>query len=156
VARVGAEQRLAELGIELPPVQPPVASFVLTKRHGDLLFVSGHGPIGMGVAGKVDADVSLDEAREAARLTGLLLLATLRDELGSLDRVRSIVKLLGMVNCSPGFTDIPAVINGCSDLFVEVFGEEIGRHTRSAVGMAQLPFGIPVEVEMIAAVDGPA
>jgi enamine deaminase RidA (YjgF/YER057c/UK114 family) len=153
VAGVGAEQRLAELGIELPPVQPPVASFVLTKRHGDLLFVSGHGPIGT-AQGKVDADVSLDEAREAARHTGLLLLATLRAELGSLDRVRSIVKLLGMVNCSPGFTDIPAVINGCSDLFVEVFGEDIGRHTRSAVGMAQLPFGIPVEVEMIVAVDG--
>jgi enamine deaminase RidA (YjgF/YER057c/UK114 family) len=150
---VGAEQRLAELGIELPPVQPPVASFVLTKRHGDLLFVSGHGPIGTGPTGKVDGDVSLDEARDAARHTGLLLLATLRAELGSLDRVRSILKLLGMVNCSPGFTDIPAVINGCSDLFVEVFGEDIGRHTRSAVGMAQLPFGIPVEVEMIVAVD---
>jgi enamine deaminase RidA (YjgF/YER057c/UK114 family) len=152
VARVGgAEQRLAELGIELPPVQPPVASFVLTKRHRDLMFVSGHGP--MDLRGKVDADVSLDDAREAARLTGLLLLATLRAELGSLDRVTSILKLLGMVNCSPGFTDIPAVINGCSDLFVEVFGEDVGRHTRSAVGMAQLPFGIPVEIEMVVAVD---
>src|SRR3954464_29813 len=148
----GAEQRLADLGIELPPVPPPVASFVLTKRHGALMFVSGHGP--MEAQGKVDADVSLDEAREAARHTGLLLLATLRAELGSPDRGRSIPNVLGMVNCSPGFPDTPAVINGCSDLFVEVFGEDIGRHTRSAVGMAQLPFGIPVEVEMIVAVDG--
>src|SRR3954451_4426488 len=148
----GAEQRLAELGIELPPVQPPVASFVLTKRHGDLMFVSGHGP--MDARGKVDADLPLDEARQAARLTGLLLLATLRAELGSLDRVTSILKLFGMVNCSPGFTDIPSVINGCSDLLVDVFGEHIGMHTRSAVGMAELPFGIPVEIEMIVAVQG--
>jgi enamine deaminase RidA (YjgF/YER057c/UK114 family) len=104
------------------------------------------------VTGKVDRDVSLEDANEAARYTGLLILAALRAELGSLDLVRSIVKLLGMVNCSPGFNNTPAVINGCSDLLVEVFGEEIGSHARSAVGMAELPFDIPVEIELIAAV----
>jgi enamine deaminase RidA (YjgF/YER057c/UK114 family) len=152
---MAAEARLEELGIELPEPSPAFGSYVGWKRHGDLVYVSGHGPFrgDETVTGKVDADVSLDDANEAARYTGLLILAALRAELGSLDRVRSIVKIFGMVNCSPGFNNTPAVINGCSDLLVEVFGEEIGAHARSAVGMAELPFDIPVEIELIAAVD---
>jgi len=101
------------------------------------------------VTGKVGTDLDLDDARRAARLVALNLLATLRRELGSLDAVRRVVKVLGMVNCSPGFNQMPAVIDGCSDLLVAVFGDEIGRHARSAVGMAELPFGIPVEIEMV-------
>jgi enamine deaminase RidA (YjgF/YER057c/UK114 family) len=99
--------------------------------------------------GKVGADLTLEEAYEAARATGLAILTTLRDELGSLDRIERIVKVLGMVNCAPGFNQTPAVINGCSDLLVEVFGDA-GKHARSAVGMAELPFDIPVEIELIA------
>jgi enamine deaminase RidA (YjgF/YER057c/UK114 family) len=152
---MSAEARLEELGIVLPEPQPAFGSYVGWKRHGDLVYVSGHGPFKSDgpVTGKVDNDVSVEDAYEAARYTGLLILAALRAELGSLDRVRSIVKLFGMVNCSPGFNNTPAVINGCSDLLVQVFGEEIGSHARSAVGMAELPFDIPVEVELIAAVD---
>jgi enamine deaminase RidA (YjgF/YER057c/UK114 family) len=151
-----AEQRLVELGIELP--QPsPSANYLLTKRHGDLVFLAGHGPSrlnGSGsVTGKVGREVSTEAAREAARLTGLHMLASLRAEIGSLDRVRSILHVLGMVNCAPGFSDTPAVINGCSELFVEVFGEDVGRHTRAAVGMAELPYDICVEIEMQAAVE---
>jgi enamine deaminase RidA (YjgF/YER057c/UK114 family) len=152
---MGADARLEELGITLPAPSPAFGSYVGWKRQGDLVYVSGHGPFtpdGPSASGKVDRDVSVDEARDAARLTGLLILAALRAELGSLDRVTSIVKIFGMVNCSPGFNNTPAVINGCSDLLVEVFGEEIGSHARSAVGMAELPFDIPVEIELIAAV----
>ena len=105
------------------------------------------------MTGKVGTDLDLDDARRAARLVALNLLATVRRELGSLDAVRRVVKVLGMVNCSPGFNQMPAVIDGCSDLLVAVFGDEIGRHARSAVGMAELPFGIPVEIEMVLEVD---
>jgi enamine deaminase RidA (YjgF/YER057c/UK114 family) len=152
---MGAEGRLEQLGIELPEPSPAFGSYVGWKRQGELVYVSGHGPFksdGM-VTGKVDSDVSVEDAADAARYTGLLILAALRAELGSLDRVRSIVKIFGMVNCSPGFNNTPAVINGCSDLLVEVFGKDIGSHARSAVGMAELPFDIPVEIELIAAVD---
>ncbi|HMC08298.1 MAG TPA: RidA family protein, partial [Actinomycetota bacterium] len=107
------------------------------------------GPDGRWVTGKVGTDLDLDDARRAARLVALNLLATVRRELGSLDAVRRVVKVLGMVNCSPGFNQMPAVIDGCSDLLVAVFGDEIGRHARSTVGMAELPFGIPVEIEMV-------
>ena len=150
---MSAEARLQQLGIELPDMMPPAGSFVPAKRTGDLIYVSGQGPWHSGglVKGKVGRDVSLAEARDAARLTGLNLLAVLRAELGSLDHVSSIVKLLGMVNCAPGFNDTPGVINGCSDLLMEVFGEA-GRHARSAVGMAELPFDIAVEIELIAEV----
>jgi enamine deaminase RidA (YjgF/YER057c/UK114 family) len=144
------EGRLAELGIELPEPAQPGGNYVSARRHGDTLYLSGHGaaePLG-----KVGTDLTLEQGYEAARQTGLLLLAALRAELGSLDEVKSIVKLLGMVNCAPGFNNTPGVINGCSDLLVEVFGEEIGRGARSAVGMAELPFDIPVEIELIAAV----
>jgi enamine deaminase RidA (YjgF/YER057c/UK114 family) len=153
---MGAEARLAALGIELPAAAAPVANYRMAVRSGNLLFVSGHGPAhreGIRATGKVGADLDLAEAREAARLVGVNLVATVRRELGSLDAVRRIVKVLGMVNCAPGFDQTPAVIDGCSDFLVELFGDEIGRHARSAVGLAELPFGIPVEIEMIVEVD---
>lgn len=151
---MSAEARLRELGIELPPPFEPVGSYVAARRSGGTLYVSGQGPAGPDglVTGKVGRDLDLQQAVAAARLTGLNLLAVMRAELGSLDRVRAIVKLLGMVNCAPGFNDTPAVINGCSDLLVEVFGDA-GRHARSAVGMAELPYDIAVEVELVADVD---
>jgi len=148
---MGAEARLAELGIELPAASEPVANYRMAVRTGNLLFVAGHGPAhrdGIPATGKVGAELDLAEAREAARMVGVNLVATVRRELGSLDAVRRIVKVLGMVNCAPGFDQTPAVIDGCSALFHEVFGEA-GRHTRSAVGMAELPFDIPVEIEAI-------
>lgn len=151
------ERRLKALGIELPPVSSPVANYVNAVRTGNLLFLSGKGP-GYGAnqaRGKVGDDMSWEEAKTHARSTGLNLIAVMKDELGDLDRVKRIVKVLGMVNCTPDFGDQPKVINGCSDLFVEVFGDR-GRHARSAVGMAGLPNGIPVEIECIIEVSGAA
>lgn len=149
---MSAEARLKELGIELPPVSEPMANYVRAKQVGNLLFVAGHGPAadkdGNRPTGKVGRDLTLEEGYQVARLVGLNLLASIRAELGSLDRVKQIVKVLGMVNCAPGFNRTPQVMNGFSDLFVEVFGEA-GRHARSAVGMAELPFDIPVEIELI-------
>lgn len=149
-----AEARLRELGLELPPVARAVGTYLGAKRAGSLLYVSGHGPVSAAgvVCGKVGGTVSVEAGREAARLTTLSILATVRDVLGSLDRVRQVVKVFGMVNCAPGFTGTPAVIDGCSTLLVEVFGEA-GRHARSAVGMAELPFDIAVEIEAILEVD---
>ena len=148
------DQRLAELGIDLPPVFLPVANYVSCSRSGDLLYVGGHGPTdGVNtIIGKVGTDLTLEQGRAAARLTGLSLLATMRAELGSLDRVQQVIKVFGMVNVGGDFDQMPAVIDGCSDLLVEVFGDK-GRHTRSAVGLAALPFGIAVEIELIARVD---
>lgn len=146
-----------ELGIELPPVPPPVANFIRARQVGPLLFLSGHGPVrpdGSRIVGKAGSDLSVDEAKAAARLTGLNLLASARAHLGTLDRVTAVVKVLGMVNSAPGFGRQPEVVDGFSDLMVDVFGEA-GRHTRSAVGMAELPFGIPVEIEMILEVAEP-
>jgi enamine deaminase RidA (YjgF/YER057c/UK114 family) len=142
------------LGIELPEVPQPVGSYKLAKRHRDLVFLSGHGPFQDGklITGKVGADLTVEEGVHAARVTGLNLLATLKAELDELENVTSVLKLLGMVNAAPGFNDLPMVINGCSDLFIEVFGEKIGRHARSAVGMAELPFDMAIEVEAIVAV----
>ncbi|MEK7425238.1 MAG: RidA family protein [Actinomycetota bacterium] len=145
------DQRLIELGLELPAPVAPAGLYVAAVRTGSLLFLSGAGPArpdGQFVIGKVGGDVTLDEAREAARCTGLQLLSTMRAELGSLDRVVRVVKLLGMVNCAPGFNRTPSVIDGCSELFIEVFGEA-GRGARSAVGMAELPFDICVEIEAV-------
>ncbi len=143
-------ERLQEMGIELPPVFPPAANYELCVVTGDLVHLSGHGPVGPDglVKGKVGAALTLEEGRHAARLTALSLLASLQQELGSLDRIERVVKVLGMVNCAPGFDQIPPVIDGCSDLLVEIFGDR-GRHARSAVGMAELPFGIAVEIEMV-------
>ena len=149
------EDRLDHLGIELPPSFAPIANFSLTARSGALLFVSGHGPtMGSEVAfsGRVSSDVSLEEAYRAARLAALNCLRSIQDELGTLDHVTRIVKVLGMVWSDPDFTAQPQVINGASDLLVEVFGEA-GRHARSAVGMAALPMGIPVEIELVCEVE---
>ena len=142
------------LDIELPAVPPSVGSYRLAKRHRDLMFLSGHGPFQDGklITGKVGADLTVEEGAEAARVTGLNLLATMKDELDELENVQSVLKLLGMVNVAPGFDDLPAVINGCSDLLIEVFGDKVGRHARSAVGMAELPFGMAVEIEAVVAV----
>jgi len=145
------EQRLAAAGIELPVAHPPAGLYVGCVQAGDLLHVGGHGPVrsdGRAVTGKVGVAIDLEAARDAARLTGLQLLTTVRAELGTLDRVRRVVKVFGMVNCAPGFNRTPAVIDGCSQLLIEVFGEA-GVHTRSAVGMAELPFDISVEIEAI-------
>ncbi len=143
------EQRLIELGLELPPVPTPAANYANAVRTGNLVFVSGTVPAmpdGTIPKGKVGADVTTEEAVEHARRVGLTLLAILREELGDLDRVRRVVKLLGMVNAVPDFREQSRVINGCSDLFVEIFGE---RHARSAIGVGSLPFGITVEIEAI-------
>jgi enamine deaminase RidA (YjgF/YER057c/UK114 family) len=148
---VTIEDRLHELGIELTEVFPPAGKYVGAVRTGSLVFLSGAGPVrpdGTFVTGKVGRDVDLDAAKEAARLTGLQLLAVLRAELGSLDRVARVVKTLGMVNCAPGFNRTPAVIDGCSELLIDVFGDA-GRGARSAVGMAELPFDIAVEIELV-------
>jgi enamine deaminase RidA (YjgF/YER057c/UK114 family) len=148
---MGAEQKLQQLGITLPESPAPVANYVRAVRTGNLLFLAGHGPQRDGkliFIGKVGRDLTVEQGQEAARLVGLNLLASTREALGSLDRVRRIVKVLGMVNSAEGFGDQPRVINGFSDLMVEIFGEA-GRHARSAVGMAALPFGISVEIEMI-------
>ncbi|HEV8309012.1 MAG TPA: RidA family protein [Methylomirabilota bacterium] len=148
---MGAEARLKELGIDLPPVSAPMANYVRSVRVGNLLFLAGHGPQKdgkMAFVGKLGRDLTVEQGAQAARLVGLNLLASTREALGSLDRVRRIVKVLGMVNSADGFGDQPKVMNGFSDFMVEVFGAA-GRHARSAVGMAELPVGIAVEIEMI-------
>jgi enamine deaminase RidA (YjgF/YER057c/UK114 family) len=151
----GIADRLAGLGLELPapPAAPPgvVVPFRWVRVSGDHAYVSGHGPLDGGdvlVRGKVGTDVSPEQARDAARLTALSMLASLRQELGDLDRVKGWVKALGLVNCAPGFTGTPAVINGFSDLVIELWGEP-GRHARSAIGAAELPWDMSVEVEAI-------
>jgi enamine deaminase RidA (YjgF/YER057c/UK114 family) len=148
------EDRLVELGIVLPEPFPPAGNYVSCVQSGDLLYVGGHGPIAgtRAVMGKVGADLTLEQGREAARMTALSLLATMQAELGTLDRVEQIVKVFGMVNVGGSFNQMPAVIDGCSDVLVEVFGER-GQHTRSAVGMAALPFDIAVEIELVAAIE---
>jgi enamine deaminase RidA (YjgF/YER057c/UK114 family) len=148
---MSAEKRIVELGLTLPPAPRPVGTYVGGVRSGNLLFMSGCGPRradGTAITGKLGASLSIEQGYEAARLVGLNMLANIRNELGSLDKVRRVVKVLGMVNATPEFSDPPKVINGFSDLFVEVFGDA-GRGARSAVGMATLPFQIAVEVEMV-------
>ena len=145
------EARLVELGIELPPPPNPVANYVNGVRTGNLIFLAGKGPKradGSEIHGKIDADVSIEEGYEAARITAINQLAVLKEMLGNLNKVKRVVKVLGMVNSDPDFIQQPAVINGFSDLIVEVFGER-GRHARAAVGMASLPRGQSVEIEMI-------
>lgn len=153
---MGVEQRLNELGIMLPPVGVPLGNYVHAKRAGNLLYLSGKGPPdgpdGRMPRGRLGADVSIDDGYRHARQVGLVLIAAIKAALGGdLDRVEDVVKVLGMVNAAPDFEDHPKVVNGCSDLLVEVFGER-GRHARSAVGMSSLPGGIPVEIEIIVAV----
>jgi enamine deaminase RidA (YjgF/YER057c/UK114 family) len=143
---VSAEDNLKKLGIDLGKVSAPVANYVNAVRTGNLLFLAGKGP--GPVKCKLGREFTVDQGYQHARTVGLDLLAVMRQELGSLDKVKRVVKVLGMVNAVPEFTDHPKVINGCSDLFVEVLGEA-GKHARSAVGMGSLPMGIPVEIECI-------
>ena len=148
-----AEQTLKTRNITLPNAPTPIANYVTSVRVGNLLFLSGHGPTPGTPAGKVGKELTIEQGYQAARATGLNLLATTRATLGSLDRVKRVVKVLGMVNSAPGFAEHPKVINGFSDLMVEVFGDLVGKHARSAVGMAELPNNIPVEIEMILEVE---
>ena len=154
---MGAEARLKDKGITLPTPTTPLANYVGAVQTGNLLFLSGHGPFRpQGTfthVGKVGGELTLEQGYQVAREVGLNLLATARAALGSLDRVKRVVKVLGMVSAVDGFGEYPKVINGFSDLMVEVFGETIGKHARSAVGMAGLPLGIPVEIEMILEVE---
>ena len=153
---MGAEARIKDLGITLPEPKP-IGNYVPGVLTGNLLFLSGQGPMRGGspiARGKVGRDLTVDEAAKVAREVGINLLGAARHVLGSLDRVKRVVKVLGMVNSADGFGEQPKVINGFSDLMVEVFGDS-GRHARSAVGMAELPVGIPVEIEMILEVSPP-
>jgi enamine deaminase RidA (YjgF/YER057c/UK114 family) len=149
------EAKLSQMGLKLPAPSKPMANYVSAVRSGNLVFLSGHGPVlddGSLITGKVGADLTLDEGYNAARQVALILLASLKSEIGDLDKVHRVVKLLGMVNCTPNFTDQPKVINGASDLLVELFGDK-GKHARSAVGMNALPSNIAVEVEMIVEIE---
>ena len=146
------ESRLEELGISLPDSPAPVANYVPVVRTGNLIYLSGVGPTakpdGSAYIGKIDSQLTIEEGYDAARLTAVNMIARLKGYLGDLDRVVQIVKVLSMVNADLDFTEPPAVTNACADLLVEVFGES-GRHARSAVGVATLPGGIPIEIEMI-------
>jgi len=144
------ENKLSQMGLTLPDPGPPAGNYVGAVRVGELLFVSGHGPRSQGqyITGKVGRDLNTEQAYEAAKVVMLNCLASVKRELGDLDRIKRVVKLLGMVNCTEDFTEHPKVINGGSDLLVALYGDQ-GRHARSAVGMQQLPMNIPVEIEMI-------
>ena len=148
----GAEKRLIELGIKLPPAPKPVAVYMPAVVSGNTLYASGHGPRqadGKMIQGKVGGELTLEQGKAAARIVGLNLLSTVQSTLGSLDKVVRLVKVLGMVNCAPDFTRQPQVINGFSELMVDVFGPQNGKAARSAVGMGSLPSNIPVEIEAI-------
>jgi enamine deaminase RidA (YjgF/YER057c/UK114 family) len=150
------EQQLEKLGYDLDVTAPPAGNYVGAVQVGNLLFVSGHGPHAQGtiaVRGRVGSELTLEQGYDAARLCGVSCLRSVKRAIGDLDKVKRVVKVLGMVMCVEGFIDTPKVINGCSDLLVELYGDN-GRHARSAVGMQQLPNNIPVEVEMILEVDG--
>lgn len=149
--KISIEIRLKELGIELPPADKPVANYVQAVRSGNLVFLSGHGPKkpdGEFMTGKVGKDVDINFGKEAARLTAINLLASLKAEIGDLNKVKRIIKVFGMVNADKSFTAHPQVINGCSDLLVSIFGER-AKHARAAVGMNSLPMNITTEIEMI-------
>jgi len=150
------EARLAELGIELYEPPPPVANYVKAVQTGNLVFVAGHGPTkldGSGyVTGQVGVDLTIEEGYDAARLVAIALLSSLKAEIGDLSRVKRVVRVFGMVNAPAGFGEQPEVINGASDLFVEVFGER-GKHARAAVGMGSLPRNIAVEIEMVVEIE---
>ncbi|MCU0367762.1 MAG: RidA family protein [Cyclobacteriaceae bacterium] len=145
------DKKLKELGIELFEPSKPMANYVKAVRTGNLIYLAGHGPSradGSNITGKVGADLTVEQGYEAAKQTGISILSTLKGEIGDLNKVKRIVKVLGMVNCTDTFTDQPKVINGFSDLMVAVFGEK-GKHARSAVGMNSLPSNIAVEIEII-------
>ncbi len=150
------EQKLKDLGLQLPPASKPIANYVKYVRTGNLLFLAGHGPTkadGTNITGKVGKDLTIEQGYEAAKITALSLIATLKDALGGdLSKVKRIVKVNGYVNCLPDFTEQPKVINGCSDLLVAVFGEK-GKHARAAMGMVALPNNIAVEIELVVEVE---
>jgi enamine deaminase RidA (YjgF/YER057c/UK114 family) len=153
---MSAESRVKQLGLQLPPPPQPIGNYVPYRIGGGILFLSGVGPRsadGSNVTGKVGSAVTVEQGYQAARLCGLNLLANMKTALGSLDRVDTVLKVLGMVNAVPDFADQPKVINGCTDLFVEVFGDS-GRPARSAVGMGSLPGNISVEIEAIVLIKG--
>lgn len=150
-AQTTPEEKLKALGIELPQPTKPIGNYLKYVRTGNLIYLSGHGPgkpDGTTIAGKVGKDLTLEQGYEAAKVTGISLLSTLKDAVGDLSKIKRIVKVLGMVNCTDTFTEQPKVINGFSDLMVAVFGDK-GKHARSAVGMNALPNNIAVEIEMI-------
>tara|TARA_B100000965_G_C19442636_1_gene691591 strand:+ start:352 stop:900 length:549 start_codon:yes stop_codon:yes gene_type:complete len=145
------ESKLKELGIELSTPSSPVANYVNSVRSGNLLFISGKGPLkndGNYIKGKVGYDLTIEQGYEAARITAVNLISTIKASVGDLKKVKRVLKVTGMVNAAPSFTDHPKVVNGCSDLIVEVFGDR-GKHTRAAVGMGSLPSNIAVEIDMI-------
>jgi enamine deaminase RidA (YjgF/YER057c/UK114 family) len=149
------DKKLKELNIQLIPPSQPIANYVKAVRTGNLLYLAGHGPSkadGSLITGKLGQDMTIDQGYEAARQTAISLISTLKAELGDLNKVKRIVKVLGMVNCTPEFGDQPKVMNGCSDLLVAVFGDK-GKHARSAVGMNALPLGMAVEIEIIVEVE---
>jgi len=151
-----AEAKIEELGLQLPTQATPVANYVSAVRTGNLVFLSGHGPVredGSQITGKLGSDLNVEEGYEAAKRVAIGLLGSLKGLIGDLDKVTRIIKLLGMVNCDSTFKDQPQVINGASDFLVDVFGDK-GKHARSAVGMNSLPFDIAVEIEMIVEVEG--
>ena len=155
-ATTGPDARLRALGLELPDLSVPRGHYVRARRHGSTLYLAGHGPApdadGVRITGKVGGELTPEQGDEAARRAGLGLLATLASELGVLGRVEAILRVFGMVNVAPGFVALPAVIDGCSDLLVEVFGPEVGRHARSAIGVAALPYDLAVEIEAVVAI----
>ena len=149
---MSADAKIQQLNLELPPAPKPVAVYKPLVVVGNLAYVSGHGPLKPDktlITGRVGIDMTVEQGKAAARQVGLAILATLRSELGSLDRVKRVIKVLGMVSSTPEFKDHPAVINGCSELFADIWGPENGIGARSAVGMGSLPGNIPVEIEAI-------
>lgn len=149
------DKKLKELGIELIPPTKPIANYVKAVRTGNLIFLAGHGPTradGSNITGKVGKDLTIEQGIEAARVTAISLLSTLKNEIGDLKKVKRIVKVNAWVNCNSEFTDQPKVVNGCSDLLVAVFGEK-GKHARAALGTNALPMGIAVEIEMVVEVE---
>jgi enamine deaminase RidA (YjgF/YER057c/UK114 family) len=149
------DKKLKELKIELIPATKPMANYVKAVRTGNLIFLAGHGPTsadGSNITGKVGKDITVEKGIEAARITAISLLSTLKAEIGDFNKVKRIVKVNGWVNCNSDFTDQPKVINGCSDLLVAVFGEK-GKHARAALGANALPMGIAVEIEMVVEVE---
>lgn len=152
---INFDAKLSELGIKLPEPTKPMANYVKAVRTGNLIYLAGHGPTkpdGSNITGKVGRDLTIEEGYQAARLTAINLIATLKSEVGDLNKVKRIVKVLGMVNCHSDFTEQPKVINGASDLFVGLFGDK-GKHARSAVGMGSLPSNIAVEIEIVVEVE---
>ncbi|MGE0598555.1 MAG: RidA family protein [Dehalococcoidia bacterium] len=149
------EEKLVELGLSFPPQGPAAGNFLPCTREGNIVYLSGHGPSGpdgsIAIRGRLGADLTIEQGYEAAKLTAMSLLRSLKEEIGELDRVKRILKLLGMVRCTEDFGQTPSVINGASDLFVEIFGDR-GRHARSAVGLYELPFQMAVEIEMVVAI----